>query len=115
MPEAKEALKKLEEVDPESVRRANTFFSIPVPATNSGSDSSAIEHKLDRRFAAAPATIAKPGQPTAAVSAAPQLAVVALAQPMNPWRLAYVLSLATATVMIAQFLLLAGGPKPTAD
>ena len=30
LPEAKEALKKLEEVDPESVRRANTFFSIPV-------------------------------------------------------------------------------------
>ena len=33
LPEAKEALKKLEEVDPESVRRANTFFSIPVPSS----------------------------------------------------------------------------------
>jgi hypothetical protein len=29
---AKEAIAKLKEVDPESVKRANTFFSIPIPA-----------------------------------------------------------------------------------
>ena len=37
---AKEALKKIEKIDPESVRRANTFFSIPVPARDKGSSSS---------------------------------------------------------------------------
>ena len=31
---------------------------------------------------------------------------------MNPWRLAYVLGLALCTLMIAQFLLLSGGPHP---
>lgn len=40
---AKEALKKIEEIDPESVRRANTFFSIPVPARDKGSSSSSIQ------------------------------------------------------------------------
>ncbi len=39
---AKEALKKVEKVDPESVRRANTFFSIPVPARDAGSSSSSM-------------------------------------------------------------------------
>ena len=39
---AKEALKKIEKIDPESVRRANTFFSIPVPARDKGSSSSSI-------------------------------------------------------------------------
>ena len=37
---AKEALKKVEKIDPESVRRANTFFSIPVPARDKGTSSS---------------------------------------------------------------------------
>ncbi len=37
---AKEALKKVEEIDPESVRRANTFFTIPVPARDKGTSSS---------------------------------------------------------------------------
>ena len=37
---AKKALKKIEKIDPESVRRANTFFSIPVPARDKGTSSS---------------------------------------------------------------------------
>ena len=37
---AKDALKKIEKIDPESVRRANTFFSIPVPARDKGTSSS---------------------------------------------------------------------------
>ena len=72
LPEAKEALKKLEEVDPESVRRANTFFSIPVPARDTGTSnsSSAVDRDTEHRFAAlgtsVPARpIGKPGRPTA--------------------------------------------------
>lgn len=42
---AKEALKKIEKIDPESVRRANTFFSIPVPARDKGSSSSSNLHQ----------------------------------------------------------------------
>ena len=42
---AKEAISKLEAVDPESVKRANTFFSIPVPAreaTPNANDASSL-------------------------------------------------------------------------
>jgi hypothetical protein len=134
LPAAKEALKKLEEVDPESVRRANTFFSIPVPARDTGSSDSAVDRKSDHRFAAGtPGAVSPPSlpagkpdwsqaglvarfdQPTADRSPVPVAGAVASAQPMNPWRLAYVMAIALATVMIAQFLLLSGGSQPTAD
>jgi hypothetical protein len=111
LPEAKEAMKKLEEVDPESVRRANTFFSIPVPARDTGSSSSAVEQKSDQQIAAG-ARFSQPGKPTASLSPSVAATPVASAAPMNSWRLAYVLSLAMGTLMIGQFLLLAGGPQP---
>ena len=49
---AKEALKKIEKIDPESVRRANTFFSIPVPARDKGSSSSSNLYRLRDRLKA---------------------------------------------------------------
>ena len=79
LPEAKEALKKLEEIDPESVRRANTFFSIPVPAKDTGSDTSAKPEKSDRQLVVLP-IVRQPGQPTAellpAIDAVPPPALV---------------------------------------
>lgn len=119
LPEAEAALEKLEQIDPESVRRANTFFSIPVPARDTGSSSSSLQSDSDTELAAG--EIGEPGQPTAAVMAAPRRVgsaaakapLAAATEPTNPWRLAYVLSLAIGTVMIAQFLLLSGGPQPT--
>ena len=47
---AKEAIAKLEEFDPDSVKRANTFFSIPVPARDAKpatSDASSISVPVD--------------------------------------------------------------------
>jgi hypothetical protein len=136
LPEAKEALKKLEQVDPESVRRANTFFSIPVPARDTTSDSSrwtpgqasgpSSDDDSDRIASVAGVDIEPPfsSGPTARLMAVsgrapvsslvpvPSIAVpVANGSPANPWRLAYVLSLALVTIMIAQFLLLSGGPQ----
>lgn len=57
---AKEAIGKLKEVDPESVKRANTFFSIPIPARDpqpSSTDASmnlpeTQETKFERQSAA---------------------------------------------------------------
>ena len=120
LPEAKEALKKLEEVDPESVRRANTFFSIPVPARDTGSSNSSLSKDSQLQFAFSgdsPSWPTKPGQPTADLSPIPSAAISPshAINGMNPWRLAYVLALALATVMIAQFLLLSGGSQPTAQ
>ena len=114
--QAKAALKKVEEVDPESVRRANTFFSIPVPARDNGSSSSSVRRDAeDRAWVAIPSDGSK-GPPTADAiplpTATPPLADI---QSMNPWRFAYVLALALSTLMIAQFLLLSGGPHPKSE
>ncbi|MGI9469889.1 MAG: hypothetical protein ACR2NZ_00050 [Rubripirellula sp.] len=120
LPEAKKALEKLEEVDPESVRRANTFFSIPVPARDTTDSNSSVSRDRDDKVAVAigpTSTPARPGQPLAAAmpfSGKPlAAAVVPAGELMNPWRLAYVLGLALATMMIVQFLLLSGGAQPT--
>lgn len=113
---AKEALKKVEEIDPESVRRANTFFSIPVPARDTGASSSSIMRDSDDRVVAAlPASGGSKGPPTADANGLPATPAMAVSQSMNPWRLAYVLALALSTFMIAQFLLLSGGPHPNPE
>ncbi len=123
LPEAKQALKKLEEVDPESVRRANTFFSIPVPSREPAkSDSSSfMDRNHDRKLASDSGTnelgtsgiLAEPGQPIAAMGPLASGQSQSSGQEMNPLRLAYVLGLALATVMIVQFLLLSGGAQPS--
>ncbi len=110
--QAKAALKKVEEVDPESVRRANTFFSIPVPARETGSSSSSIIRDADDQAVVAIPTAGSMGPPTADAMPLPPAPAMPVAQSMNPWRLAYVLGLALCTLMIAQFLLLSGGPHP---
>ena len=129
LPAAKKALKKLEEIDPESVRRANTFFSIPVPSRETGKTeaSSSVDRETDDKFADAPAAtgndenelgmgegsiVAKPGQATAALGTAALTPTTDSQERMNPWRLGYVLALALATIMIVQYLLLSGGAQP---
>ena len=129
LPAAKKALKKLEEIDPESVRRANTFFSIPVPSRETGKTeaSSSVDRETDDKFADAPAAtgndenelgmgegsvVAKPGQATAALGTAALTPTTDSQEGMNPWRLGYVLALALATIMIVQYLLLSGGAQP---
>ncbi len=119
--EAKEALKKLEEVDPESVKRANTFFSIPVPARDTSGDGTSVGQPSKRAvvstFQNQSTTIFRSGHRTALhVPKLSMVASVPMIKPvfaaMNPWRFASVLSMAIATVMIAQFLLLSGGAPP---
>ncbi|TWU58461.1 hypothetical protein Poly51_12390 [Rubripirellula tenax] len=135
--DAKEALEKLEEVDPESVKRANTFFSIPVPARDKSGDGTSVSRPSVDQVAkqvvtglpASPAiTSFHNGQVLASVAANAPLAMadrlataelltngelLATAEPvvaaMNPWRLASVLMTAIATVVIVQILLLGGG------
>ncbi|TWU20466.1 hypothetical protein Pla52o_43440 [Novipirellula galeiformis] len=121
LPEADAALKELEKVDPESVKRANTFFAIPVPAKDTtGSSSSVIRKSKDRDYAvlgpnAGDSSSRDRGSLAGATAAnSPVLAASFAARtgavPANPWRLAYVVSLALSTIMIGQFLLLSGGP-----
>jgi len=129
LPAAKEALIKLEKIDPESVRRANTFFSIPVPSreTEKSDSSSSIDRETDSKFSGGPAfsdvgqnelgmregsVLAEPGQATAALGSAALTPTTGSESGMNPWRLSYVIGLALATIMIVQFLLLSGGAQP---
>lgn len=103
LPKAKEALAKLEEIDPESVRRANTFFTIPVPAKDTTEPETSTSDASDRStddLAALP------------VVASDSASGGQLNAGMNPWRLVYVLALGLGTVVIAQILLLTGGPYP---
>ncbi|MGB7326578.1 MAG: hypothetical protein WBD31_17010 [Rubripirellula sp.] len=113
LPAAKEALEKLEEVDPESVKRANTFFSIPVPARDTTGDGTSVERQIGQKFAmdqsVAPLAIGS-GPIAAAVPVAAAIQpMTAAVVPLNPWRLASVLLMAISTVVIAQLLLLSGG------
>ena len=57
--------------------------------------------------------LAEPGQPIAAMGPLASGQSQSSGQEMNPLRLAYVLGLALATVMIVQFLLLPGGAQPS--
>lgn len=51
LPEADVALEKLSEVDPESVKRANTFFSIPVPARDTSGDGTSLDRPATDKVA----------------------------------------------------------------
>ncbi|QDT08055.1 hypothetical protein K227x_64850 [Rubripirellula lacrimiformis] len=51
LPKAQEALEKLEKIDPQSVKRANTFFSIPVPARDTTGDGTSVVQPSDHAFA----------------------------------------------------------------
>jgi hypothetical protein len=129
LPAAKKALKKLEEIDPESVRRANTFFSIPVPSRETGKtdSSSSVDREIDDKLSSGSvfpssgenelgmnqgSVLAQPGQATAALGSTELGSTTGSESGMNPWRLSYVLGLALATIMIVQFLLLSGGAQP---
>ncbi len=126
LPEAAESLKKLENIDSEAVRRAKTFFSIPVPARDTSGDGTAVPKRPANRYVSLPIVpqestndfpsgLAKePNHLTAAVSAAP-IGGLSAPKAMNPWRIITVLAMALATIMIGQFLLLTGGAITNSD
>ncbi len=135
LPEAAAALTELEKVDPESVKRANTFFAIPIPAkdtTGKGTSNSRPSKQrvtstkdtptnvsIEKKMVESPALVVKRplDSPTAekidvlTASISPASSTRAdVRAAANPWRLVYVVTLALSTVMIVQFLLLSGGP-----
>lgn len=115
LPAGDEALKKLEKIDPESVRRANTFFSIPIPAKDTGSSNSSNVRKSEHRFVSIPVVSSSSG-PTASsrqpIAAGTPVAAISGESTSNPWTLVYVVAMGLATIMIMQFLLLSGGAAP---
>jgi hypothetical protein len=110
LPEAEAALEKLKEIDPESVRRANTFFSIPVPARDVQPEESSFRPQRPQSDLQPP--LPRYFEPVASNSTRPtvQIPVAAIdALPANPPPLLTVLAMVIATLAISFFLLLSGG------
>lgn len=134
LPAADEALAKLAEMDPESVRRANAFFSIPVPARDVPAGESSIPRPVPRGEGPARVPPIAPPVPAMMIPTASRVtgalggrdlaanfplmtpepsavSPVAMIAPsaMNRWRLAGVMGLALVTFVVGQFLVLSGG------
>ena len=111
LPEAEKAIGELEKIDPEAVRRAKTFFPIPVPVRPKTTE--------DKTSALAPIPVTpRTGARYAAVVQASGNEIagddfsggVILATAANPWDLGYVITIALASIVLALFLVLTGGP-----
>ncbi|MEM0926582.1 MAG: hypothetical protein AAGJ83_11130, partial [Planctomycetota bacterium] len=105
-PEAAEAMAELRKIDPDAVRRAETFF--PVIPSPSNEESSAKEG-AQVPTAGMPTT--KPGEKYAQVEL-PKIIPDAsgfVADAPNRWRLGCVIVVALTTVMLSVFLVLTGG------
>jgi hypothetical protein len=98
-PEAEAALEKLREIDPESVRRASSFFSIPIPqAPAQGETSSNLRNDDEALLAISAAGVTF----TSAGGTKPPAAT-------NPRALLSVSLLAVAAMCLASYLVLTGG------
>lgn len=108
LPEAEKVIAELEKIDPDAVRRAKTFFPIPVPVREETSDTSALPLEPGTRYAAR----GEEDRRTAAVLPTVDSQVKAGgAESSNPWGLGCVLLTALVSIGLAQFLILTGGPS----
>lgn len=122
LPEATEAMKLLEEIDPEAVKRANTFFSAPVPPAEKTPSTSSLSTEVEKagRIAQLQPETGSLRGPLAA--AGPVLAGIGgpgIAGPVtsgalapNRFWLVSVLGTVAATLMILAYLVISGGPQP---
>lgn len=111
LPEAAVALEKLKAIDPEAVKRANTFFTAPVPPPENPPTSSMRETKPSGAGEAIVATeIAKPKVVRASI--APAIDVQKKLEGANPVERLSVLGTLVLTLMLAAYLVLSGGPQP---
>ncbi len=112
-PEAEVALEKLREIDPESVRRASSFFSIPIPqAPAQPTTSFRVKKGHEGAFASsqtAAQTAWNVDYPPVFRAAGRPSDAVAVVDSMNPSKLLSVSLLAVATVVTALYLVLTGG------
>ncbi len=101
-PEAKEALKELETIDPAAVRRANTFFPVPTPAPAPKPATSSMPLKSGERIAA--------GLPGELLLAGDAIGgdFIPEEAPANPMSLLAVFVSAGTSLMIVYWLVLAG-------
>ncbi|WP_413432725.1 hypothetical protein [Crateriforma spongiae] len=107
-PEAREALDELSKVDPEAVRRANMFFSIPKPQPEDSSDQdSGSESENAEPAATSSWRFEQTDRPALQV----QTAEAAAAPWANLCRIAGVMAVNLGSIVIGQYLLLTGGAR----
>ena len=122
LPEAEKAIAELEKIDPEAVRRAKTFFPIPVPVRKKSSEEQPSAEETSqalpatggvspgKRYAAVlPGGAVLPGSLTGDGLTGSELAATPVLAQANLWDLGYVLTIALATMILALFLVLTGG------
>lgn len=124
LPEAKVALDKLEKIDPDAVKRANTFFTAPVPpadkppsTSDARRDTAASLAKVSSRppHAAVPLASAAPLASDAGGGEARAAGGIATLAGPNRLRMLSVVATAAASLMIFGYLLICGGPQPRAE
>ncbi len=128
LPEAAVAIEQLEKIDPDAVRRAKTFFPIPVPVRDKKTDDEKSDEATSMNVAPQPtlpgeaapaktryASLTRDSEPLAtALPVLPGGGVIAKGEifpsPMNPWDLGSVLLTALISIVLILFLVLTGGP-----
>ncbi len=112
LPEAAAALEKLKAIDPEAVKRANTFFNAPVPPAEKSPSTSSVPAQADSvsrvGVNAQGDTRLASNLPTNLAAVVPIVAKVE----SNPLRMLTVMATVSATLMIMGYLVLSGGPQP---
>ncbi len=137
LPEAKVAMEKLKEIDPEAVKRANTYFTAPVPPADKQPTSSDARRNSEvpiamgstggpvakgpgpvakgsfakGSFAKGPVADARPLAFVSERQRAEQPASLGLRIP-NRSQMLTVLATTTASLLIFGYLLISGGPQP---
>jgi len=110
-PEAEAALEKLRQIDPESVRRASSFFSIPIPQAPAQPATSFRLPKRDQQLASAQTAGTVDFLPVLRRSGRYPAAVLPPVTPANLAKMMVVSLMAFATVMISLYLVLSGGTR----
>ena len=130
LPEATAAMEKLKEIDPEAVKRANTFFAAPVPPAEKTPTTSSMEpadSKFGRiaRLTATESMIDGTGEDGSGslvamnagvlnpLAAAP--AIDGVSPLPNRMGLLSVLGIVASTLMIFAYLVISGGPQPRVE
>lgn len=114
-PEAEEALEKLRKIDPESIRRASSFFSIPIPKAPAQPETSFQLPKKNERLASAQTAGVVDFLPVFRASGRYPVAVLPPVSAANLAKMIVVSLMALATVVISLYLIISGGTRQVAS
>lgn len=110
-PEAEAALEKLQKIDPDSIRRASSFFPIPIPQPASQPDTSFRMPKKNDRLASAQTVAVVDFLPVIRGSGRYPVAALPPVSTANLAKMVVVSLMAFATMVISLYLILSGGTR----